>query len=231
MRYKIEGSRIANVASTASNLVKAQRGSRTLSEVGHNLTYDGLNSRLTPTDGYLLKLTNDVAGLGGNVRYFRNKVKAAQYNELFPNWVFSVTANAGHILGIDQDVNIQDRFSLGGKSLRGFANGGVGPRDVSTSDGLGGEWMYHGSTQVVFPLGLPNELGISGRLFSDFGSVGDVNPTNASIRDSGKVRVSAGTGLGWVSPFGPVNVDLGWALVKESYDKTERFRFNFGSRF
>ena len=230
-RYKIEGSKLANVSASASNLIKSQKGSRTLSEVGHNLTYDALNSRLNPTDGYLLKVTNDVAGLGGNVKYFRNKVKAAQYNELFPNWVFSVTANAGHIFGIDQEVKITDRFVLGGQSLRGFASGGTGPRDVATGDGLGGEWMYSGSTQLTFPLGLPNELGITGRLFSDFGSSGEVNPSNVNIRDTGDLRVSAGTGLGWVSPFGPVNIDFGWALVQENFDKTERVRFNFGSRF
>ena len=57
------------------------------------------------------------------------------------------------------------------------------------------------------------------------------SPSNSNIRDTGKLRLSAGTGLGWVSPFGPINMDLAWALLKESYDKTERIRFNFGTRF
>ena len=84
---------------------------------------------------------------------------------------------------------------------------------------------------MTFPLGLPNELGISGRVFSDFGSLGSVSPSNANIQDSGKVRLSVGSGLGWQSPFGPINVDFGFPLIKESYDKTERFRLNFGTRF
>jgi outer membrane protein insertion porin family len=168
-RYKIETAKIENVLTSASMLIKAQAGSRTLSEVGHSLAYNKLDSRITPTDGYLLRITNDVAGFGGNIRYFRNKVKAVQYNQLFDNWVFSVKGEVGHILGIDQDVKIVDRFTLGGGNLRGFTGAGVGPRDISTDDSLGGEWRYNGSAQLLFPLGLPSELGVSGRIFSDFG--------------------------------------------------------------
>ena len=84
---------------------------------------------------------------------------------------------------------------------------------------------------MTFPLGLPKEMGVTGRIFSDFGSIGEVNPSNANIRDDGSIRVSAGTGLGWSSPFGPINIDFGWALLQEKYDKTERVRFDFGSRF
>jgi outer membrane protein insertion porin family len=231
LRYKIEAAEIRNVSSDASRFVKSEAGSRTLSEVGHTLSYNELNSRINPTGGYRLTMNNDVAGLGGNVRYFKNKVKAVQYSELFPKWVFSVKGAASHIYGINQDVKISDRFVLGGGSLRGFANMGVGPRDISSDDSLGGEWMYNGSAQVTFPIGLPVELGITGRLFSDFGSIGEVNPKDVNVKDSGSVRVSAGTGLGWVSPFGPINIDLAWTLIEEDYDKTERFRFNFGSRF
>ena len=231
LRYKIESTKVENVSSTASNLIKAQKGSRTLSEVGHNLTYNALNKRINPTDGFLIKMTNDVAGLGGNVRYFRNQFKATQYNELLSKWTLAFKGEVGHILGIDQDVKLIDRFGLGGRNLRGFTSSGVGPRDIASDDALGGEWRYNGSTQLQFPLGLPNELGISGRIFSDFGSLGEVNPSNANIRDSGSLRVSAGTGLGWVSPFGPIKIDFAWALAKEDYDKTELMRFDFGTRF
>jgi len=231
LRYKIENMDVQNVSSNASNLIKAQKGSRTLSEVGHSLTYNALNSRITPTDGILLKMTNDIAGLGGNVRYFRNKFKAARYDELFSNWILALKGEVGHILGIDQDVKLPDRFLLGGVNLRGFATAGVGPRDITSDDSLGGEWRYNVTTQLEFPLGLPNELGISGRIFSDLGSLGEVNPSNVNIKDSGSVRVSAGTGVGWISPFGPINIDFAWTLAKEDYDKTELMRFNFGTRF
>jgi outer membrane protein insertion porin family len=231
LRYKVESTKVENVSSSASNLIKAQKGSRTLSQVGHSLTYNVLNSRINPTDGFLLKMTNDIAGLGGNVRYLRNKFKATRYDEIFSNWIMSLKGELGHIHGLDQDVKLIDRFSLGGSNLRGFSGSGVGPRDIASGDNLGGEWRYNGSAQLQFPLGLPDELGISGRIFSDFGSLGEVNPSDANIKDSGSIRVSAGTGVGWISPFGPINIDFGWALAKEDYDKTETMRFNFGTRF
>jgi outer membrane protein insertion porin family len=96
---------------------------------------------------------------------------------------------------------------------------------------LGGEWKYNGSVQMIFPLELPAEFAISGRLFSDFGSVSEVNPSNSNIQDTGSIRASAGAGLGWVSPFGPINMDFGFPIVKESFDQTQLFRLNFGTRF
>jgi outer membrane protein insertion porin family len=230
-RYKLEASTIENVDSSASDLIKAQEGNRYLSEVGHALTYDRRDSRISPTEGFIVKLTNDLAGFGGNVRYLRNKLRAAQYYPVYEKLILGITGNVGHILGLDQDVGITDRFSLGGSNLRGFERLGAGPRDISTDDSLGGEWIYNGSAQFTFPLGLPAELGLSGRIFTDFGSLGEVNPSDSNIRDSGSIRASAGAGLGWVSPFGPINIDFGWALIKEDYDKTELMRINFGTRF
>ncbi len=230
-RYSIEASSIENVDSSASSLIKSQAGDRFLSEVGHTLTFDKRDSRITPTDGYIVKLTNDLAGFGGNVRYLRNRLNAGQYHEIFDKWVVAVTGGVGHILGLGEDVEIADRFFLGGNTLRGFQTAGVGPRDKTTEDSLGGEWKYNGSVQLTFPLGLPTEFGVSGRLFTDFGSVGEVNPSNSNIQDTGSIRASAGASLGWVSPFGPINMDFGFPIAKESFDQTELFRLNFGTRF
>jgi len=176
-------------------------------------------------------LNNDLAGLGGNVRYLRNLLSAGQYVEIFDEWVLGVTGSVGHILGLGKDVKIADRFFLGGNTLRGFQAAGVGPRDKITEDSLGGEWKYNGSVQMTFPFELPAEFGISGRLFSDFGSVSEVSPSNSNIQDTGSIRASAGAGLGWVSPMGPINIDFGFPIVKESFDKTELLRLNFGTRF
>jgi len=230
-RYTIEQSEIEDVASTASSLIKSQEGKRFLSEVGHTLTYDKRNSRLSPTEGFVVRVTNDLAGFGGNIRYLRNRLNAGQYYEVIDDWVLAVTGGVGHILGLGKDVEITDRFFLGGDSLRGFQTAGVGPRDKVTKDSLGGEWKYNGSVQMTFPLGLPTEFGVSGRLFTDFGSVGEVSPSNSNIQDTGSIRAAAGAGLGWVSPFGPINMDFGFPIVKESFDQTELFRLNFGTRF
>ena len=111
------------------------------------------------------------------------------------------------------------------------ADSGLGPRDKVTRDALGGELVYNGGAELSVPLGLPKELGISGKVFTDVGSVTKINPSSANVLDSGALRASAGVGLTWVSPVGPISLDFGQALMKETYDKTEAMRVNFGTKF
>jgi len=230
-KYKAQATSIESISASASALVKSQEGNRYLSQISQTLNWDKRDSKISPSDGFRVHLTNDLAGLGGNVRYIRNELGAQQFYTLYDNVIMGIKGAAGHIVGLGQDVVITDRFSLGGSNLRGFSPYGVGPRDTGTSDFLGGEWRYTASMQVGFPLGLPKELAITGRLFSDVGSLGSVNPSSSTIKDSGSVRSSIGAGVAWVSPMGPIIIDVGYPISKESYDKTELFRFDFGTRF
>lgn len=223
--------KIENVPSNASQYVKDAAGDDIVSELTHNLAYDKRNSATLPTEGYALRMTNALAGIGGTKRYLRNTVSASKFYPLYDQWVLSVSGTAGHILGLGQDVGLYDRFFIGGDNLRGFATSGAGPRDKSTKDALGGEWMYGGSVELKFPLGLPNELGVSGKLFTDIGSTGSVTPSASDINDTGSARISIGTGLTWVSPFGPIAIDFGVPVVKENFDVDENVRVNFGTRF
>ena len=91
--------------------------------------------------------------------------------------------------------------------------------------------MYPGSLQITFPLGLPEELGIGARAFTDIGSNGQIKPTASFVRDESSLRVAVGTGITWQSPFGPVGIDTAIPILKENFDITESFRINFGSRF
>jgi outer membrane protein insertion porin family len=176
--------------------------------------------------------------LGGSIKYLRNRVLAGYYMPLYEEDVIAhVEGEAGYIYGLDgEDVRISDRFFLGGDSLRGFKYSGIGPRDLTAGadDALGGNQFWRGSAETLFPIGLPNELGIKGHAFVDAGSLSqlDVTPlAGEDFRDEDAVRVGAGFGLSWQSPFGPIRVDLAKALVKKDYDKTELFRFSFGTTF
>ena len=85
---------------------------------------------------------------------------------------------------------------------------------------------------MEFPIGLPNELGIKGRLFSIAGSVSDVDVDDeTAIHKSGGVRASVGFGVSWGSPFGPIRLDFATALRKEPFDRTETLSFGFGTIF
>jgi outer membrane protein insertion porin family len=118
--------------------------------------------------------------------------------------------------------------------VRGFTIVGPGPRAAVSRDAHGGLFFYSGSLQLSFPLGLPEELQIRGRVFNDVGSAWSLQETEVPgnpIDDSSALRSSAGFGVTWVSPFGPLGVDIGYAYIKESFDRTELFRLNFGTRF
>ena len=223
--------KIENVPSSASQYVQDAAGTNFISELGHGIAYDRRDSATFPTDGYILRMRNSLAGIGGSKRFLRNTFDAAKYFSLYDQWVLSVSGKVGHIFGIGQDVSLHDRFFTGGDDLRGFATSGIGPRDQSTKDALGGEWLYNGSVELTFPLGLPEELGITGKLFSDLGSIGKLSPSGDDVNDTGSMRMSVGTGVTWVSPFGPLGIDFGVPVISETFDEEEAMRVNFGTRF
>lgn len=229
--YELSDKTVENVSSDASLFVQSQEGSALTSQVGHTLRYDTRDSRLFPTEGYTTGFSNDIAGIGGDKHYLRTKVFGSYYYPIHEDFIFNVGADAGYIVALQDDVALIDRFFVGGSSLRGFAPAGIGPRDRSTGDALGGEMMYTGTVQLSFPLGLPDELDIKGRLFTDVGSLGQLEPGGASTQDTESVRVGSGVGLTYLSPFGPIGVDFAQAVVKESFDDTESIRFNFGTQF
>ena len=89
-----------------------------------------------------------------------------------------------------------------------------------------------GTLELTVPLGLPKEIGMTGRIFNDWGVIGKPDGFNANTMVySNKPRSSVGAGIGWQSPLGYISLDFGWAWLKEEYDDTEVFRLNFGSRF
>jgi outer membrane protein insertion porin family len=135
------------------------------------------------------------------------------------------------MVGIGEDVHLADRFFVGGNDLRGFADSGIGPRDTSTKDALGGNEFVTLQAEMGFPIGLPKELGITGTVFSDIGTLTGIDESGSSLVDKDSLRMSAGAGFAWRSPFGPVRIYLAKALIQADFDETEIFRFTFGTRF
>jgi outer membrane protein insertion porin family len=230
--YTIRNDKITNVSASASRFIKDQAGERTTSLIGQTLLYDKRNDRFDPTDGYFGQVGTDFAGLGGDVDFYRLTGQAGYFYPFAEDWTGSLTGRFGYIHGVNgQPVRISDRFFLGSESLRGFALSGVGPRDSATGDALGGNQFYDASVELGFPIGLPKAFGISGHVFLDAGTVTGIDDTGPGILDTGSIRASVGGGLAWRSPFGPVRVDIGFPVKKDDSDKTELFRFSFGTKF
>jgi outer membrane protein insertion porin family len=222
---------ITDVDDDASEIIKDQSGANFESIVGQTLSYDSRDSRITPTSGFLSRLSTDFAGLGGSVRYAKATWKTNYYYPITKKWIGVLKGNVGHIEGLGEDVRVTDSFLIGNDSMRGFEVGGMGPRDKFTDDALGAKTYAVGSAEVTFPIGLPEEFGIRGAAFTDFGTAFGADGPSRLINDSMDLRMSAGAGLAWRSPLGPVRIDLAYPFLKTDFDKQQIFSFSFGTRF
>ncbi len=231
VRYLIQSETISDVGSDASQFIIDQTGTSVTSAIGQSLSYDVRNDTLRPTDGFIIRFDQTLAGLGGSKQYLKNELNYAFYYPVADDWIAIARLREGYIVGIGQDVGITDRFFLGGSSFKWFQPGGLGPRDTSSGDALGGNLLYVGTTELLFPLGFPRELGVLGRVFSQFGSLAQVDETGDNLFDVGSLRMSAGFGISWISPFGPIEIDYATVLKKEAIDETQSLFVSFGTRF
>ncbi len=230
--YSIRENNVTDVLPTASTYIKQQVGTNVNSSISQSFTYDDRNNKLDPSSGYYFRFYQEFAGLGGDSRYLKHEIKSSYYYPITNKWRVGVMGSTGYIFGVaGRDVRINDRFFVGGDDLRGFRNSGIGPRDTDTRDALGGNAYYTGTAELKFPLGLPEEIGVSGAVFSDVGSLWKIDNVTTGVADESSPRVSVGAGVLWASPFGPIRIDFAHAIVKQTADQTENIRFSFGTRF
>jgi outer membrane protein insertion porin family len=233
----------------ASPAIIAQEGSSLKSSVGATYTWDDLDSPIRPTLGFRGQIDSEIAGLGGDAYFGRLEAHGWYFIPLYEeSIVLKLEGNAGHIEAFNgTDVPLQDRFFKGADSFRGFAQAGVGPRQISNdggTDSIGAQSYAIATAELTFPVGLPEQWGIEGAAFTDFGTVFDTPEetsafgangctvaTGCTVFDTMAFRASVGGGLIWQSPFGPLRFEVAYPLMKAKYDETEWFRFSIGTRF
>lgn len=236
LNYSFHDDTISNVPSTASIYIMDQAGTATTSSFGQTLTYDTRDSKLDPTLGFLTHLDTDVAGAGGSRKWFRARVGGTQYYPLADKWILSGTGEVGQIWGIGEPTKINERFFLGGDTLRGFQYAGIGPRDLTSTnqDALGGDQFGRASVDLTTPTPFPVEVGLKGHIFVDAGLLGSIPETQQPgdvLVSSETLHLSTGVGVTWASPFGPVRLDFAEPLMYTTYDKIEHIHFSFGTQF
>jgi outer membrane protein insertion porin family len=229
--YKLEQKEITDIDEDASLFVKRQEGTATTSAISQSVTYDVRDSKIEPTEGYTIKFANDLAGFGGDQRYLRTTLTGATYYRAPWDTVLRLGAEMGYIVGLGEDIRIDDRYFIGGDTFRGFATGGIGPRDALTGDALGGVRYATASAELGIPLGYSTTFKPRAYLFSDMGTLSDPDESGSGILEDDLIRVSAGVGLGMTTPFGTVRFNLATPLRKASFDETEVFSFKFGTGF
>ncbi len=178
-------------------------------------------------------------GFGGTETFMRYSADAtAMVKFLDDRWQLKTSLDFGYIQTIGDDyVPRVYRYFLGGESLRGFEIAGVGSRNWAyQSYSLGGLWKINGTTQLNFPIFIPDEYQIKGFVFTDYGILGkppareDTYHGQPNIIDEG-LRTSAGVGIYWNTPMGPMNFSWGWPLRMGKHDRERRFLLSFETQF
>jgi outer membrane protein insertion porin family len=239
--YTFTRSKIYDVGAAASLAIKEQvpgwpdatSATYYTSSVGYNVLYDTRDNKKRPSSGVYYSLSQDLAGLGGDVRYLRSVGEARAYYAVNDDITAVGRATGGVIGGWGgQDVRLLDLFYKGNETIRGFAVAGYGPRDTlsANQDALGGKMFYSTTAEALFQIpGVPQDLGLRGAIFADAGSLWGLNGTAAqqpgAVGNTPALRASVGVGLAWDSPIGALRADYAIPLVKQPYDKTQPFSF------
>ncbi|RVT85492.1 outer membrane protein assembly factor BamA [Rhodobacteraceae bacterium CCMM004] len=223
----------------SSPILVAEEGARWTSSVGYQFSYDTRRTGLNPNAGVLLRFGQDFAGLGGDNEYLKTEALAiAQTRVLNEEVTLRATLEGGAIHALSGGTTrVIDRYFLSTNQLRGFAPLGIGPRDLAASnrDTLGGNYYVSARLEAEFPLGLPEEYGITGGVFFDAGSVWGldnvVGQGGTIVDDSFNLRSSVGISIFWTTPIGPLRFNFAKPLSKESYDEEQTFNLTVSTQF
>ena len=237
LRYSVGFEEVLE-ASVGSTVLRADqdKGRQTFSSVGYTYRLDTRKTGLNPDAGLILRFSQDLAGLGGDKKYLRSKFFAGATTKVLSD---EVTLRAVFEGGSQKSLNgttssVTDRFRSSGR-LRGFQPNGFGPREQNILEdyALGGNNYAVMRFDADFPLGLPEEYGISGGVYFDAGSVwGLDNNINAGIDDSFSLRSTIGASIFWTTPIGPLRFNFSKPLeYKDNFDKTETFDLTVSTSF
>ena len=188
---------------------------------------DERDSPITPTQGLYLASNVEFTLPVGDLRYVRANFDAQWYKPLTKDYTIGLYGSVarGWTWGDNLYPIFKNYYAGGIGSVRGFEAASLGPRD---SDGFprGGQSKIVGSFEFLFPMpGTGNEQIV--RMFS-FVDVGNVFPDTISLGD---LRYSAGFGLNWLSPLGPLKLSVGYPINRQDGDRTQRFQFQIGTGF
>jgi len=215
--------------SDATRYEQLLSGTSTVSIIGYVLSLDKRNSPYKPTNGSIFTIEQNIAGIGGTSNYVENKVTYKVYKKLTDLFTGAIKSELGSINGYGgKYAPIDSQFNIGGKNLRGFKYGKIGPQINSSY--TGGNYYYVITTETNFDLPI-DEYDISSSLFLDVGSVWGLDERYGSIDDKHKIRASIGLNLNWDSAFGPINFILAEPLMSEKNDTTDKFSFDIRYNF
>lgn len=232
LRYKAFQDTVKDVTSTSALLIaEGERGAEFGSGLGYSYTFDNRVTGLNPKSSLLFRFGQDFVGLGGDAKYVETTALAVAETKVFNE---DVTLRAVFEGGATNsfggyDTRVTDRYFANGK-MRGFDTNGIGPR-TAAGDALGGNFYATMKLEAEFPLGLPEEYGITGGVFYDMGSVWGLDSNPDGVDDSAHLRAAVGVSILWTTPIGPLRFNFSNAIKKESYDEEQSFDLTIATKF
>ena len=239
--YSILQTDLSNPGNVGSIITsEVNEGEVLSSSVGYVFSHDTRLYKTGSNNGVVFKLGQKFTGLGGDKTAMKTTMKvAAQRNAFKEDVKLTAEFESGLLTYTTGNSSVIDRFFLGSRKMRGFDAGGIGPREclnrnceVGNNDALGGENFAVVRFEAEFPLGLPDEYGMTGGLFYDIGNLWSLNNSNNDVLyEDGSWRQAIGASIFWKTPIGPLRFNFSDVLKKEQYDRDEAFDLTISTRF
>ena len=224
--YVIKDYKITN-SSTVATSINNSSGENVSFVLRNNLFYNTLNSFIVPKNGNYISYTNFIETPNSSSNGFIKNLVTFKNFRTINNNVLSIQTRLGNIISLsDNDILTDDKFSLGGRWLRGFDTYGAGPRNSRTS-------YIGGNNLIVSKLDFSRELTRNSNFpfyinfFNDYGLLWE-NKTKPTNSDN-SLRSSVGFGLKYYSPLGPIGLSWAFPLMDEEYDIKRMFLFSIGN--
>jgi len=217
--------------SDLSPFIVADEGDVGTHALGYSYSYDTRRTGLNPDAGVLLRFGQEF-GVGDATYIETTAEVTGQTLVLNDEVTLRATVEGGLLNYSDGNSRVTDRYFLGSSLFRGFEAGGIGPRDINTGDALGGNAFAVARLEAEFPLGLPEEYGIRGGLFLDYGSLWDTGINSSDIEyNDFTPRTIAGISVFWDTPIGPLRFNWTEPLDVQPNDETKQFDVTISSSF
>jgi outer membrane protein insertion porin family len=227
--YTISNTNLTNIAGTAdlTNPIFRSKDIHVTSEAELSLVRDTRDKLFSPTSGSRNSITTSYAGgpLGGDADFTKLEGSSSWYFPMFWSTVFHVRGSAGKAFENETGhLPVYENFYLGGmNSIRGFKSASISPIEQGVK--VGGDKMWFGNVSVIFPI--VKDMGIDGEIFTDFGNVYAANQD----WDFSDYKKSAGVGLLWASPLGPLRLAWGFNLDRKEGEDSSTWDFSMGGNF
>ncbi|MFZ8945018.1 MAG: outer membrane protein assembly factor BamA [Paracoccaceae bacterium] len=238
VRYQYAESKLSNASLSTGAVIGEELALGNISEsgLGYTLSFDTRRTGLDPDAGVLARIEQDFSGLGGDTTSLKTTGLISGEMKVLGEEVTLIGTIEGGMLSYSKGQSrVVDRFQLGSGIMRGFEPGGIGPREYDSvngvNDALGGDKFAAMRLEALFPIGLPEEYGITGGVFYDVGNLWGLEYNSADIQyEKGAWRQAAGVSIIWITPVGPFRFNFSRAIAKELLDTANDFELTLATR-